>query len=109
MPWVTKNGERKFEPRLPKPEITPPDPKAPWPDPEGAERIRRERAAFWKWWKRHLAEYLEIYLYCPRAACRRNRACCGPDANCHDEALELLKATVYPEIRKALSAQPAED
>jgi hypothetical protein len=106
MPWVTKDGERKFEPRLPKPEITPPDPKAPWPDVEGAERLRRERAAFWAWWKRHVAEYCEIYRDCPRAACRRSKACEGPGAPCHDEAFELLKAHVYPEIKKALREQP---
>lgn len=79
MPWVTKHGERTFEPRLPIPDVTPPDPKAPWPDVEGVERVRRERAAFWTWWKRTLAEYYEFYLACPRAACRRNKAC-RPDA-----------------------------
>ena len=105
MPWVIKNGERKFEPRLPKPEISPPDPKAPWPDVEGAERLLRERAAFWKWWHRQVAEYLEIYLYCPRIACRRNKACL-PDAPCHDEAFEVLKETVYPDLLKALRERP---
>jgi hypothetical protein len=105
MPWVMKGKTRVFEVRLPRPGITPPDPKAPWPDYEGAERLRRERAAFWKWWKRTVAEYLEIYLYCPRAACRRNKACL-PDAPCHDEAFEVLKAHVYPDFLKKLREQP---
>jgi hypothetical protein len=109
MPWVTRDGTRTFEPRLPIPEITPPDPKAPWPDPEGAETTRRERAECLRWWKRHVAEFYELYLACPHAACRRNKACCGPDAACHDEALTVLKATVYPDLKKALRARPAED
>ena len=108
MPWVTKYGKRKFEPRLPIPTITPHAPDAPWPDYEGAERINRERAEFWRWWKRHLAEFCELYLACPRVACRRNKVCSGPDAICHDEAEEVLKAMVYPGLKKALRARQTE-
>jgi hypothetical protein len=107
MPWVTRDGTRSFELSQPVPEITPPKP--PFPDLAFAESYPREYRARSLWWKRTIAEFYEIYLCCPRAACRRNKACCGPEANCHDEAFEVLKATVYPDILKALRARPAED
>ena len=106
MPWIVKDGKREFEARQPIPTITPPKP--PFPDLEFRDRYPREYRARWLWWKRHVAEFYEIYLYCPRVACKRNRACCGPDANCHDEAFDLLKETVYPDIRKAMRERAGE-
>ena len=107
MPWVTKNGERKFEPRLPIPDITPAKP--PFPDLEFAERYPREQRAHVMWWRRHIAEYFEFYLDCRRNICRRNKACCGPDAACHDDWGALVREHVYPLVRKGLREQPAED
>ncbi len=103
MPWITKGDKRAFEPRLPIPTITPPQP--PFPNIEGAALLRRQRIEFWLWWKRHLAEFYEIYLYCPRVACKRNKACCGPDANCHEDFAEVIREIIYPEVRKALRAR----
>ncbi len=106
MPWIMENGERQFVPREPAPEITPTDPKAPWPDPEGAARTRREREVALLWWKHTLADFCEIHKYCPRIKCRRNQACADPQARCHDEALDVLKERVYPQLRKAFRAAP---
>ena len=112
MPWVTKGGERTFEPRLPIPSITPAKP--PFPDLEYAERRPREQRAHVMWWRRHIAEYVELYLDCPRLACRRNKACEGPGVPCHDRWDALLREHVYPLVRKSLrdappEAEPAED
>ena len=83
MPWVTRNGERNFEPRPPIPSITPAKP--PFPDLEFRDRYPREQRAHLMWWRRHIAEYVELYLDCPRLACRRNKACEGQDVPCHDQ------------------------
>jgi hypothetical protein len=107
MPWVTKNGKRKFEPRLPIPEITPPKP--PFPDLEFRDRYPREQRAHLMWWRRHIAEYVELYLDCPRLACRRNKACCGQDVPCHDQWDALLREHVYPLFREGLRKMANKD
>ena len=104
MPWVTKDGVRKFELRLPIPTIT--HPKPPYPDLAFAESYPREHRARWLWWRRTVVEFYELYRACPRDACRRNNACCGADAECYDAVEGLLKERVYPEFKKALREMP---
>jgi hypothetical protein len=107
MPWIKQEGVRRYVWRDRPPTFTP-DPDAPWPDPEGMARYRLWRDEVLVWWKRNVAEFYEIYEFCPRVMCRRGQACMHTEAACHDEAFHILKEHVYPQIMKALRAAPTE-
>jgi hypothetical protein len=107
MPWIVEEEVRRYVPRERPPPFTP-DPDAPWPDPKGAALYRRWRNEMMIWWKRNVAEFYEIYEFCPRVMCRRGHACVQTEAACHDEAFHILKEKVYPQIMRALRAAPTE-
>ena len=107
MPWNT--DYKKFTPPMPAIDIHGPLPEGvSETDPIAHAQRRRERVAAWEWTRRFVVEAAEVPRYCPRKACKRNRACMSPKIACYDEAKEILRVEFVPRLKAAIRKMQAE-
>jgi hypothetical protein len=101
MPWNT--DYTKFTPPMPRIELHGPLPEGVTErDPIAHEQRSREHIESWEWIKRFIVEAAEVPRYCPRKACKRNRACMSYKVACYDEAEDVLREIFFPRLRAAL-------